>query len=60
MSRALTISGLVVSGLLGLLFTADLAVGIPFGTESKVMDIAILFCAVVLGYLGWSTLREGT
>lgn len=58
MPKALCISGLVVAGLVIILFAADLAVGIPFKRASMVMDISFLACAVLLGVISWFTLRE--
>ena len=58
MPKMLTIAGLVVSGVLALLFTADLAVSIPFGRVSLLMDISFLACAAMLGYMSWATMRE--
>ena len=58
MPKALCISGLVVAGLVILLFTADLAAGIPFRRASMMMDVSLLVCAVLLGVLSWFTLRE--
>jgi hypothetical protein len=58
MPKALCISGLVVAGLVIILFAADLAVGVPFRRASMVMDISLLVCAALLGVLSWFTLRE--
>lgn len=58
MPKALCISGLVVAGLVIILFTADLAVGIPFRRASTMMDVALLASAVLLGLISWFTLRE--
>jgi hypothetical protein len=58
MPKALCISGLVVSGLVIILFAADLAVGIPFRRASMMMDVSLLVCAAILGLLSWFTLRE--
>jgi hypothetical protein len=58
MPKALTISGMAVAGLLLLMFGLDLALQFPFGRASKAMDIAFLICAIVLGYMSWSTFRE--
>lgn len=58
MPRVLTIAGMVVAGLLVLMFGLDLAIGIPFGKASMAMDLAILICAAALGYMSWSTYRE--
>ncbi len=58
MPKALAISGMVIAGLLVLMFGLDLAVQIPFGRASLAMDVAILICGGVLGYMSWSTYRE--
>jgi len=51
-------SGLVVSGLVIILFAADLAVGQPFRRASVTMDVSLLLCAALLGLISWLTLRE--
>ena len=51
-------SGLVVAGLVIILFAADLAVGIPFRRASVMMDVSLLASAVLLGLISWFTLRE--
>jgi hypothetical protein len=58
MSKALTIAGMVVAGLVGLVFAVDLAVGIPFDSARPVMDVGALIAAAVLGYLAWDALRD--
>jgi hypothetical protein len=58
MPKALCISGLVVAGLVIILFAADVAVGIPFRRASMMMDISLLVCAALLGLISWFTLRE--
>ncbi len=58
MPKALSISGMVVAALLVLMFGLDLAVGIPFDHASTAMDISLLICAALLGYMGWNTFRE--
>jgi hypothetical protein len=58
MPKALCISGLVVAGLVFVLFAADLAVAVPFRRASVMMDISLLVCALLLGLLSWFTLRE--
>jgi hypothetical protein len=58
MPKALCMSGLVVAGLVIILFAADLAVGVPFKRASMMMDISLLCCAALLGLLSWFTLRE--
>lgn len=58
MPKALTISGLVVSALLILVFGADLAIGVPLGGVSKLMDSLFVVAAAILGYMSWSSFRE--
>jgi hypothetical protein len=58
MPKALCMSGLVVSGLVIILFAADLAVAQPFHRASVTMDVSLLASAVLLGLLSWFTLRE--
>lgn len=58
MPKLLCIMGLVVAGLLAVLFGADLAIQIPFGRASILMDAGMLVCALIFGYLSWSALRE--
>jgi len=58
MSKAMTILGMVVASLVGLVFVLDLAVGIPFDRANMVMDIGALIAAAILGYLSWDALRE--
>ena len=58
MSKALTIGGMVVAILLLILFSIDLAIAIPFKRASALMDISFVLCALILGYLSWSTFKE--
>jgi hypothetical protein len=66
MSKALCYTGLVVAGVLLLVFGLDLATtfildeGFPFGGVSLVMDLGFTLAAIVLAYLSWATLREQT
>ena len=59
MSKAMTIFGMVVAGLLGLVFALDMALGIPFeGASPWGMDLGALIAALILGYTSFSTFRE--
>jgi hypothetical protein len=60
MPKVLAISGMVVAVLLLLIFGADLGIGVPFSGASLWMDVSFLICAVLLGYMSWSTFREQT
>ena len=60
MPRVLCIIGLVISGLIALLFLLDLAIGAPFGGYSKLMDAAFLGCGLIIAWLSFATLRENS
>jgi hypothetical protein len=61
MPKALCITGIVVAILLFVVFTLDLAVGIPFNRASLwIMDIAAIICSGILAYLSWTTFRQQT
>jgi hypothetical protein len=51
-------TGMVIAILILLLFLLDLAVKFPFQRISLWMDVVFVICAVGLGYISWSTLRE--
>ncbi|MBC7351546.1 MAG: hypothetical protein H5U08_04230 [Thermogutta sp.] len=58
MGKGLCIFGMVGSALLILLFGLDLALGIPFGRVSVVMDIGFIAASLLLGVAGFLTFRE--
>ena len=58
MPKALCIIGTVVAVLLLLVFGVDLALKFPFGRVSWLMDVGLIVCSAVLGYLSWMTFRE--
>jgi hypothetical protein len=58
MPKALCIVGIAVAVLLLLVFALDLAVAIPFGRDNLWMDIGLTVCSIIMGYLGWATLRQ--
>jgi hypothetical protein len=60
MPKVLCIIGAVVAILLLLFFLADLVLRFPFSGASPVMDIGLIICALILGYLSWHTFREQT
>lgn len=51
-------AAIVVAVLMLVLFGLDLAIGIPFGKQNMVIDIAFLVCGIGLILLGISTWRE--
>lgn len=58
MAKGMTITGMVVSGLILLLFLMDLLIQIPFKRASVEMDIAFIISAIGLLFLSWTTWRE--
>ena len=54
MSNAAAFTGLIISGIVAVLFLADLAVAFPFSRVSVVGDIGFIVSAALLGYLSWS------
>jgi hypothetical protein len=57
MPKAFCITGAVVAILLLLVFVIDLATKIPFGRASLLIDIGMLLCSGMLGYISWATYR---
>ncbi|MFM2014447.1 MAG: hypothetical protein RLZZ396_3231 [Planctomycetota bacterium] len=63
MPRILCLLGLVVAGLIGLLFLVDLIMSFTgsggiFSYPSLLMDIAFIVASGMLGYLAWSAFKE--
>lgn len=58
MPKVLCLTGMVIAILILVLFLLDLAVKFPFQRVNAVMDITFVLCAIGLGYLSWTTLRE--
>jgi hypothetical protein len=65
MPKALCYTGLVISGLILLIFGLDLATwfvwendAIPFQGMSIMMDAGFVIAAGLLAFLSWTTLRE--
>ncbi len=61
MAKVLCIIGMVVAALLLLVFGADAVTSFPFsGNSLWLMDIPMVVCSLVLGYLSWTTWRQQT
>lgn len=58
MPKALTISGMVVSALVLIIFLLDVILGWPFGKVSMMMDIGFILAAGGLGYMSWSAYQD--
>ena len=54
MSKILALAGLIVSGLVTILFVADLAAGFPFQRVSVAVDVGFILAGLVVAYLSWS------
>jgi len=57
MPKAFCIIGAVVAILLLLVFGIDLAAGFPFDRQSITIDIGMVLCSGMLGYVSWATFR---
>lgn len=58
MSKTLAFIGLLVSGLVVILFVADLAAAFPFGRTSALLDGAFILSGLITAYLSWSLLDQ--
>ena len=58
MPKVLTMLTMVISILVVLAFGLDLAMKIPFGRMSPLMDGGFVFSGLLLGVLSWITFRE--
>ncbi|MFN9913298.1 MAG: hypothetical protein ACK53L_11980, partial [Pirellulaceae bacterium] len=63
--KFLCLTGLVISGLLALLFLMDMIFGFtgmsalaPFKLSSLFLDIVMIVSSLILGWLSWGSLRE--
>jgi hypothetical protein len=60
MAKAMSIAGMVVAGLIALVFIADLipGVNIPFGGVNMTADIGFVVSSLILAYLSWNAFRD--
>ncbi|MDZ4819567.1 MAG: hypothetical protein SGJ20_11395 [Planctomycetota bacterium] len=58
MAKAFAIFGMAVAIIFFLVFTMDLATGLPFSKASVVADVGFMVSALALGYISWTTFRE--
>jgi hypothetical protein len=58
MAKTLTIIGMAVAVLVLAVFALDLAIKVPFERVNGAMDIAVIVCAGILGYLSWATYKQ--
>ncbi|MGA2254457.1 MAG: hypothetical protein ABSG53_07345 [Thermoguttaceae bacterium] len=57
MPKAFCIAGAVVAILLLLVFGIDLGIGFPFDRQNWLIDVGMVLCSVMLGYISWATFR---
>jgi hypothetical protein len=48
----------MVSGLIVVLFVADLAAAFPFARTSWLLDVAFVVSGLIVGYMSWSILDQ--
>ena len=58
MPKVLCYSGIATAGMLLILFSLDLVIGVPFKKADTLMDIVFLISSTGLGFVSWLTLRE--
>ncbi|HVT29305.1 MAG TPA: hypothetical protein VHE81_14915 [Lacipirellulaceae bacterium] len=61
MGKAMSVAGMVVGGLVAVMFTLDLFLSFPFGGTSRgglLPDVGMALCGGILAYLGWNAFRE--
>jgi uncharacterized membrane protein len=57
-SKLLGFAGMVIAGLIAILFVADLAVGIPFERVSIAVDVGFILASLIVAYLIWSIVER--
>ena len=50
--------GMIVSGLVAILFLADLVAGFPFQRVTILGDIGFILSSVILAYMSWSIMER--
>ena len=58
MSKVMPFAGMIMSGLVGILFLADLVAGFPFQRVNIGTDVGFLVSSLILGYLSWSIMER--
>jgi hypothetical protein len=59
MTKAMSVAGMVIGGLVALLFVMDLALRMPFGRIAGVpSDLGMAICGGIVAYLGWNAYRD--
>jgi hypothetical protein len=50
--------GMIVSGLVAILFLADLAAGFPFSRISILSDLGFIVSSGILAYMSWTLMER--
>ncbi|MCE9632283.1 MAG: hypothetical protein K8S94_16425 [Planctomycetia bacterium] len=50
----LSLTGLIISGMVVILFVADLAAAFPFQRASVAADVGFILAGLLVAYLSWS------
>jgi hypothetical protein len=58
MEKWMCLTTIAVSALLLVVFALDLAMKIPFGGLSPIVDILSIVASLLVAYLGWESFRE--
>ncbi len=58
MTKTLPLVGMMIAGLVAVLFVADLAAGFPFQRVSIAADIGFLVSSLIIAYMSWSLLEK--
>ena len=58
MSKLMPFIGMIVSGLVGILFLADLAAGFPFQRVSVAADVGFVVSSVMLAFMSWTIMEK--
>jgi hypothetical protein len=57
-SKLMPFVGMIVSGIVAILFVADLAAGFPFQRKSIPADIGFIVSSSILAYMSWTTMER--
>lgn len=58
MTKTLPLLGMMIAGLVAVLFVADLAAGFPFQRVSIAADVGFLISSLIIAYMSWSLLEK--
>ena len=58
MSKLMPFVGMIVSGLVAILFLADLAAGFPFQRVSILTDVGFVVSSGILAYMSWTIMEK--